>query len=81
MTLSSAQVDNNPRNNKTRGSVCLKKGVPFISKQKSSLIKFEMESIKYKMDTLINEKIEAEGRVVQLRKEKETFDAEATRYQ
>ena len=39
-----------------------------------------MESIKYKMDTLINEKIEAEGRVVQLRKEKETFDAEATRY-
>ena len=39
-----------------------------------------MESIKYKMDTLINEKIEAEGRVVQLRKEKETFDAEATRF-
>ena len=32
------------------------------------------------MDTLINEKIEAEGRVVQLRKEKETFDAEATRF-
>ena len=32
------------------------------------------------MDTLINEKIEAEGRVVQLRKEQEKFDAEATRF-
>ena len=42
--------------------------------------KVEMESIKYKMDTLINEKIDAEARVVQLRKEKETFDSEATRF-
>ena len=40
-----------------------------------------MESIKYKMDTLINEKIEAEARVVTLRREKETFDSEATRYE
>ena len=38
-----------------------------------------MESIKYKMDTLINEKIEAEERAIQLRKDKETFDSEATR--
>ena len=40
-----------------------------------------MESIKYKMDTLINEKVEAETRVVQLRKERETFDSEAARYE
>ena len=40
-----------------------------------------MESIKYKMDTLINEKVEAEARVVTLRREKETFDSEATRYE
>ena len=38
-----------------------------------------MESIKHKMDTLISEKIEAEAKTIQLRNEKEKFDAEAIR--
>ena len=40
-----------------------------------------MESIKHKMDTLISEKIEAEQRTIQLRNEKEKFDAETVRVQ
>ena len=38
-----------------------------------------MESIKHKMDTLISEKLEAEQRTIQLRNEKEKFDAETVR--
>ncbi len=38
-----------------------------------------MESIKHKMDTLISEKVDAEARTIQLRSEKEKFDAESTR--
>ena len=66
---------------KLKGFVCKIKQVKGEGKVKESKWpKPKMESIKYKMDTLINEKIEAEERAVQLRKDKETFDAEATRY-
>jgi len=40
-----------------------------------------MESIKHKMDTLISEKLEAEQRTIQLRNEKEKFDAETVRFE